>query len=355
MGVWDRELRCVRANAALARMGAGLDPEQILGRPLGEALPRLESELSGALRSVLERGEAIMDLELGDEASGRFPEDAHARCSVFPLRDGQGEVVAVAAVIAEAGAEAPPRRELERRLSEERAISDVFEGSLMPEELPHIERLDLDARFHPAGERNRVGGDFYDVFEARGSLFFVMGDVAGKGPKAATLTALVRHVVRAIALYERRPAMLLERVREMQVARPNEPFVTLVFATMEHPRRGRRLTIASSAHPLPLLVRRNGQVREVGGVNPLLHYTEPGGFQEQTVNLRRGDRLFFYTDGLTDAQAPTHVLSVDELGGALNGREGLPLGQLLDNVIGWAVGPGGKPRDDIAVLALERR
>jgi phosphoserine phosphatase RsbU/P len=225
----------------------------------------------------------------------------------------------------------------------------------MPAELPAIERLELAARFHPAGERNRVGGDFYDVFEARGSLFIVMGDVAGKGPKAATLTALVRHVARAIALYERHPSVVLERLREMLLARPHEPFVTVVCAVMEHPRRARHLTIATSGHPPPLLVRRSGESREVGAVNPLLRYTKPGQLQEAGVRLRRGDRLFFYTDGLTDARAPTQMLSPAELGGALSGRESLPLGQLLDNVIGWAVGPGGKPRDDIAVLGLERR
>jgi sigma-B regulation protein RsbU (phosphoserine phosphatase) len=320
------------------------------------SLPRLGRELPGALRSVLESGQPIMDLELGDEEAGRrFPEQAHARASVFPIRDAAGEVIAVSAVIAEIDRETPRRRELERQLSEEQAIAGVFEESLMPEDLPQIDRLELAARFLPAGERNRVGGDFYDVFEARGSLFITIGDVAGKGPKAATITALARHVVRAIALYEQRPAMLLERLREMLVARENAPLVTVMCAVMERPRRARRLTIASSAHPRPLLVRPNGEAREVGGLNPLLRYTPPGEFQERTITLRRRDRLFFYTDGLTDARAPARVITPEELGGALSGREGLELGQLLDNVIGWAVGPGGNPRDDIAVLALERR
>jgi hypothetical protein len=355
VGVWDRNLTCLQANAALARIGSGPAAERVLGQPLNTSLPRLARELPAALRSVFETGVPIMDLELGDDDAGRrFPEQVHARASVFPLYDADRELVAVTAVIAEIGPETPRRRELERRLSEEQEIAGVLEASLMPEDLPRIDRLALAARFHPAGQRNRVGGDFYDVFEARGSLIITMGDVAGKGPKAATITALVRHVVRAIALYERRPSILLERLREMLLARADPPYVTIVCAVMEHPRRARRLTIASAAHPAPLLVRPNGKVREVGAMNPLLRYTEPGEFKEQTVRLRRRDRLFFYTDGLTDAHAPTRVLTPVELGGALSGRESLELGQLLDNVIGWAVGPGGNPRDDIAALALER-
>jgi serine phosphatase RsbU (regulator of sigma subunit) len=245
---------------------------------------------------------------------------------------------------------------LERELARARAITDVLERSLMPDELPELDRLELAAVYRPASSQLRVGGDFYDVFEVGGSLVLVVGDVVGKGAEAATITALVRHMLRALTLYETRPAALLDRLRDALRVHGGEGAVcTLVLAVMRRPRTARRITIASAGHPLPLLVSRKGTAREVGAANPMLHKAvdERSG-AEQTIRLRRGDRLVFYTDGLTDAQAPERQLTVTELHGALAGREQLRLADLLGNVVDWASGHS-EPRDDIAVLGLERR
>jgi serine phosphatase RsbU (regulator of sigma subunit) len=251
------------------------------------------------------------------------------------------------------GAEA----ELERELAEARAVTDVLERSLMPEELPELDRVDLAAVYRPASSQLRVGGDFYDAFEVGGSLVLVIGDVVGKGAAAAAITALVRHMLRALTLYETRPAALLDRLRDALRAHGGEGAIcTLVLAVMRRPRSARRITIASAGHPLPLLVSRKGTAREVGAPNAMLHKAvDEGASSEQTVRLRRGDRLIFYTDGLTDAHAPERQVSVSELHGALAGREQLELSQLLRNVVGWASDYAQQPRDDIAVLGLERR
>src|SRR5688572_20345928 len=245
---------------------------------------------------------------------------------------------------------------LERELASARAVTDVLERSLMPGELPELDRLELAAVYQPASSQLRVGGDFYDAFEVGGSLVLVVGDVVGKGPEAAASTALVRHMLRALTTYETRPAALLDRLRDALRAHGGESAVcTLVLAVMKRPRTARRITIASAGHPLPLLVSRKGTAREVGAANPMLHKAVGGrGGAEQTIRLRRGDRLVFYTDGLTDAQAPERQLTVAELHGALAGREQLQLADLLRNVVGWASGHS-EPRDDIAVLGLERR
>jgi serine phosphatase RsbU (regulator of sigma subunit) len=246
--------------------------------------------------------------------------------------------------------------ELEQELADALAVTGVLERSLMPDELPELDRVGLAAVYRPAAGALRVGGDFYDAFVAGGSLVLAVGDVVGKGPEAAAKTALVRHMLRALTLYETRPATLLDRLRDALRTHGGEGAVcTLVLAVMSRPRSARRITIASAGHPLPLRVSRNGSAEEVGATNPMLHQAVRGrASEEQTVRLRRGDRLFLYTDGLTDAQAPERQLSVSELHGALAGREQLPLADLLRNVVGWAAGPT-EPRDDIAILGLERR
>jgi phosphoserine phosphatase RsbU/P len=324
-------------------------------------MPALAPELNEALTRVLETGEPVIDdLSVGEvvTAPGR---SRFWRAAYFPVRGDAGETVAIGAVIrevtdqrAEEAATLAHSHELERRFEQEREIAVTLESSLLPDQLPQLDRLGLAARLLAAGERYQVGGDFYDAFEARGSLFMVLGDVAGKGPGAATITALVRHVVRALSLYEDRPAMILARLREALLAdRGRETLVTVVCAVMRHPRRARHITIASAGHPLPLRVNRRGRFEEVGAANPLLAVHD-GEFAEQRVRLRSRDRLFFYTDGLSEARAPEHLLSIEELGGALAGRENLALERLLDNAVGWALS-GRAQRDDIALLAIERR
>ena len=129
------------------------------------------------------------------------------------------------------------------RLYSDRAyIARTLQQSLLPVELPDIPGIETAARFRPTGEGNEVGGDFYDVFETgnRGWTV-VMGDVCGKGPDAAAVTALARYTLRAAAMRERlpsrslfaaergpapparRPALLHGRLRLPREARPRRP------------------------------------------------------------------------------------------------------------------------------------
>ena len=97
------------------------------------------------------------------------------------------------------------------RLYSDRAyIARTLQQSLLPVELPDIPGIETAARFRPTGEGNEVGGDFYDVFETgnRGWTV-VMGDVCGKGPDAAAVTALARYTLRAAAMRERLPSRSL--------------------------------------------------------------------------------------------------------------------------------------------------
>jgi PAS domain S-box-containing protein len=354
--MWGRQLRFGLVN----RQFYDLLPDRgdVTGKLGAEVFPDVEPVVRTLTDPVFDTGEPLMleDFPLpfeGEPGSARGERFYNA--SLVPVSLAEGTVDGVLAVFDETTEKVKQRRALEQELSTQHEIAEVLQRGLMPAELPQLERVELAARFIPADDRSRVGGDFYDAFEAHGSLFIVLGDVAGKGAEAASTTALFRNMVRALALYERRPAQILERLREALLARPNAPICTIVCGVLERPRTARRLTIAAAGHPLPLLVGRRGRAQEVGGKNPLLRLREAGEMVEATVRLRSGDRVFFYTDGLTDAQAPSRVLSSGELAGALGGREHLPIEQLLDNLIGWACGGDRAPRDDIAVLAVERR
>jgi Stage II sporulation protein E (SpoIIE)/PAS fold len=354
--LWGRELRYRMVNQRFYELIP--DRGDVIGRTVGEVYPEISERMDEILLPIFDTGEPVerreSPLAFGAPGEGEGT-PRYFNSTIIPIPGADGSVAGLLAMFVDTSDVVRQRRYLERELSAEHELADVLQRSLLPEKLPQVERIGLAARYLPAGERARVGGDFYEVFEAHGSLFIVLGDVAGKGPEAAATTALIRHVVRALAIYERRPAMLLERLREVLLTRPDDPMCTVVCAVVDRPRSARRLTIAAAGHPLPLLVGRRRPAREVGAVNPLLNLRDAGEMVESSVRLRRGDRVFFYTDGLTDATAPDRVLTSEELAGALSGRENLPLEQLLDNVVGWACGPDGRFRDDIAVLALERR
>jgi GAF domain-containing protein len=87
------------------------------------------------------------------------------------------------------------------RIYTERArIAHILQRALLPESLPEIAGAELHALYSAAGELNEVGGDLYDVFERDEHWMLVIGDVVGKGPRAAGVTALARHTLRAAAL-----------------------------------------------------------------------------------------------------------------------------------------------------------
>ena len=119
-----------------------------------------------------------------------------------------------------------------RLYTERTHIAHTLQAKLLPERLPAIPGALLAARYRAAGELNEVGGDFYDVFPRSADEWaIVVGDVSGKGPEAAAVTALARYTLRAGALEDDEPAKALRRLNGA-MRTPGEPgqFATAVLA-----------------------------------------------------------------------------------------------------------------------------
>src|ERR671923_843203 len=117
----------------------------------------------------------------------------------------------------------------------ERHIAQVLQRSLLPPTLPEVPGLSAAVRFIAAGEGIEVGGDFYDLFRARGSaVAALIGDVCGKGPEAASVTSLARHTLRAAAAYEARPSAVLTLLhRALRDDRDDGRFCTVAYCDLE--------------------------------------------------------------------------------------------------------------------------
>lgn len=250
------------------------------------------------------------------------------------------------------------RTETERALRASRAglarLAHTLQQSLLPPHLPSIPGLQIAAHYEAARDGSDVGGDFYDVFEsAKNDWSIVIGDVCGKGPEAAALTALVRYTTRAAAIQTRRPRLVLDLVNEAVLRQTDEQFCTVAYVRLRPEGDGARLTIARAGHPLPLLVRNDGEVETVAVPGRVLGpFTELASV-DRVVRLDPGETLLLYTDGVTDARGPGGFFGEERL------RETLVscAGSSADDTV-KAIERSlhdvhrGRPRDDIAFVVL---
>jgi serine phosphatase RsbU (regulator of sigma subunit)/anti-sigma regulatory factor (Ser/Thr protein kinase) len=245
----------------------------------------------------------------------------------------------------------------ERRQSEDLVeyIADTLQESLLPSRLPEIPGVQAAVDFRPAGEMHVVGGDFYDLFKADdGAWSVVVGDVVGKGARAAAVTGLARYTLRAAAMQERLPSRVLEFLNEaIRRQRPSE-FCSVAFGRLElNGAAGATAVMSNAGHPLPLVLRSTGSVESIGTHGTLLGVADDPELSDATVELHPGDSLVLYTDGLTDAYAPARILTPADLVAALEPCGGLPAAEIASHVAQTLLGVnGGQPRDDIALLVL---
>jgi len=236
------------------------------------------------------------------------------------------------------------------------SIAGTLQSSLLPPVLPEIPAIELAAAYRPAGAGLEVGGDFYDVFStAEDQWYAVVGDVCGKGAEAAAVTALARYTIRAAAVRRRSPSAILRWLSDamlQQAADDDGRFCTIACAHIDVSRSPARVTVACGGHPLPLVIRADGGTEHFGSPGTLLGLVERPDLQDRTAELRGGDTLVLYTDGLTEAGAPARVWTPEELADTARTVAGAPAATTVDHLIAATVDPVARVRDDVAVLAL---
>jgi integral membrane sensor domain MASE1 len=245
----------------------------------------------------------------------------------------------------------------QRRLADDALghIARTLQSSLLPTTLPTIPGVETAALFRPAQRGLEVGGDFYDLFETgRGGWAIVVGDVCGKGPEAAAVTALARYTLRAAATRERSPSRILTLLNEALLSQaPAAEFCTAAYARIDHEGNGARLTMSAGGHPLPLLLRADGTVEPVGRPGLLLGIEADPELSDYTLELYPGDALMLYTDGLTDAYAPDRSLDADDLALMLASCTGRSASEIADRIERAALDDDSRqPRDDVALVVV---
>jgi PAS domain S-box-containing protein len=246
-----------------------------------------------------------------------------------------------------------------RLYREQSYVTHTLQRGLLPESLPEIPGVEVGVEYFSVGEETEVGGDFYDLIDTHyDGWLCILGDVSGKGARAAVVTALIMYTLRAIAFQGDRPSAMFAALNEAMVSHDAAPrFCTAVCARLEPeeaPEKRIKLTLARAGHPPPLLLR-EGSIEEIGEPGRVIGVFEELDLDDYTTHLVPGDVLVLYTDGVIEARRPD---------GEFFGEERLksllcPCADLDARSIASRVREvvlehkgGGDPSDDVAILVL---
>ena len=168
------------------------------------------------------------------------------------------------------------------------SVARSLQQGLLPQRLPTLDGMDLAARYRPAGDGSLIGGDFYDVLPRADGLDLVIGDVTGKGARAAALTAQVRHTLRTAAQYEATPSAVLDVVNRTLLGERGESgrYCTVAMCRIELD-GGARATICCAGHPMPMVVRASGEIEHVGKPGSVLGWVPDPEAARRDLRARR--------------------------------------------------------------------
>jgi phosphoserine phosphatase RsbU/P len=188
--------------------------------------------------------------------------------------------------------------ERERQLEREILMARDVQRAMIPEKPPVLKGFDIAARLEPA---LNLSGDFYDyVLLKQNRLGIMIGDVSGKGVRAAMGMAATRSIMRSIANRGHGPARVF-RDANLRLYRDlgRQLLVTSVYALLDG--ETRTFQYCNAGHNSPLLVKASGKYRMLKTGGLLLGVFDKQQYKSESLQLEKGDVLFFYTDGLAEA------------------------------------------------------
>ncbi|HZY58107.1 MAG TPA: PP2C family protein-serine/threonine phosphatase [Rubrobacteraceae bacterium] len=215
-----------------------------------------------------------------------------------------------------------------------------------------------------------VGGDFYDLFDARvegrddssesSSWGVLIGDVCGKGAGAAAVLAFARYTIRAVAMREARPSAILAGLNEAMLhqrrEREDHKFCTIAYARLETggDEECAKVTISRGGHSAPVLLKADGSIQSIGRPGRAIGVFDDANLSEQEASLAPGDALVLYTDGVIEARSPNGAFFGEErLLTLLRSCTGLDAPTIAARIESAVLDfQENDPHDDVAILVL---
>ncbi len=246
---------------------------------------------------------------------------------------------------------------VKERIESELMIAQEIQSSMLPRIFPAFpdrKEIDLFATMEPAKE---VGGDFYDFFfVSESKLFFLIGDVSGKGVPAALFMMITKTLMKNEALQQLPPDQVLSKVNSILALDNDSSMFATVFCGVLDTETG-EIQYSNAGHNPPLLARKGQPIEFLKVDHGFVLGPMPGSkFTLQEIRLQPGDLLFTYTDGVTEAMnTGKQLFSEKRLVEFLSGKRGVDVTELIqtlrDELKRYAQ---DEPQsDDITMLALK--
>ena len=365
----DRGGRLLRQFAAgprggqtdqLARVARGADPDQeslpALVHSTGKSVLLAHSDDAAALGrgpdgtplGMLLSATSLICVPISDGTTG------YGTLTLTRLADKGPFGVADLGLAEELGGHLAVAIRVDRVFRQRSQVAEALQASLLPARLPAVAGLEFAAAYIGATQFQEISGDFYDVFKAGDGWGIAVGDVCGKGQDAAAMTAAARHAIRALAHVHDTPAAVLAAANEVLVAEDyDDRFVTASLAFLRQRERGVQVQLGSCGHVGPAVVRADGRVEILEGDGlplGLFEDIQPGRLE---LELRTGDVLFFYTDGVTEARSADMSFFEDRLADALAAVAGRSASEIVRAVQELVTSfSAGELKDDVTILAV---
>jgi phosphoserine phosphatase RsbU/P len=267
---------------------------------------------------------------------------------------------------------------LAQKYKKELAIANKVQHRLLNMPLPKIKGIKIAKKFIPA---EMMGGDFYtfltENFESftqksktpgiieyidKEEQYFsvIVGDVAGHGISSSLIMALTSGILNEIGRNTSSPAQILAHANNNildYIENSEIPFVTAFYANLNLAKK--TLTFARAGHPSPLVIhKKTNEIKELYVKGTFLGMYHNETYEEKTIQLSSGDRVYFYTDGLTEARNPSHeFFGQERFKELLIKNQKNPIEKALENIFKTvAKFTGDTPlRDDQTLVILELR
>jgi serine phosphatase RsbU (regulator of sigma subunit) len=190
------------------------------------------------------------------------------------------------------------RDKLEKaRMEQEMRIAAEIQQSLLPRARVSLGYVEAAAASIPC---RSIGGDFFDYVDNAGGTFgFALGDVAGKGPPAALMSALMQGMFASQAQYADGPASAVTSMNKALCRRGIESrFVTLMFGLVKS---DGKLTYCNAGHNPPFILSKGADIKRLGEGGPVVGLLEFAPYDQECVQLTKGDTVIIFSDGVSEA------------------------------------------------------
>jgi serine phosphatase RsbU (regulator of sigma subunit) len=239
--------------------------------------------------------------------------------------------------------------EIGRLYVEQRSVAETLQRAILPDQAPAIPGMQIAVRYLPGVSGTEVGGDWYDVVPLGGGRFvFVVGDVSGRGVRAAAMMASLHYASRAYALEGHPPAVILDQLTRTMDITEDGHFATVLCGLVDVSTH--EVALASAGHLPPLVC--GGDGASLVQARPGSPIGVPGGaaFEPTLLTTAARGTLIAYTDGLVERRGETLDTGLKRLLQTATDRCGSSLDDLLTSLVSELT--GDSPTDDIALIGL---